>query len=340
MTGWEERRQTKARAARERSRGTGRGERLQQDAVLSAMLAQITVCLILLALAWCIKLSGLPFYESARQAAGEVLGRELNLGFVDAMLAQWNLQLPVWSPEESPAQPESLPASSSSEQIELPEEEVSAGGIIDEELAGYIEQYLPQPHAEDELKDEGSGPSDEQQPPGELSIDPAPQAQTGQGGGINPIRLIRSEKKVSAPDSATLAPFFITDKPCLPVARGTLTCRFGYRIHPITGKDDFHTGVDIAAAGGTPISAVLPGTVSEVGSSAIYGKYIVIRHSKTLETAYCHCSEILAPEGANVRKREVIAKVGSTGMSTGNHVHLEFRVNGLQANPAWVYDEF
>ncbi|WP_312644473.1 M23 family metallopeptidase [Hydrogenoanaerobacterium sp.] len=319
--------------ARTRTTRRQSGQPQRQDSVLSAMLAQITVCLILLALAYCLKLSGLPLYENARTAMGELLGQELHFSFIDDVMRQWNIQLPVWSDKKEPEtiQPQqeapSSPAST----------EPAQSQAIDSELAGYIEQYLPketEPEiTTDELTEEESKPQTNTNTSGE-------EKQDGQGGGINPVRLVGTQKRLSAPGTATLSPFFITDKPTLPVKLGTLTGHFGFRRHPITGKDDFHTGVDIAAPSGTPISAVLPGTVSEIGNSAIYGNFIVIQHSTGLETAYCHCSEILAPAGAVIRQGEVVAKVGSTGLSTGNHVHLEFRVNGLQANPAWVYDEF
>ncbi|RPF48817.1 peptidase M23-like protein [Hydrogenoanaerobacterium saccharovorans] len=314
--------------ARQRSSHRQYGQSQRQDAILSTMLAQITVCLILLVLAYCFKISGLPIYENTKAAVSELLGQELHLSFIDDVMSRWNVQLPVWSDNKEQPQPQQ-PSSQASEKEQ--------SQLIDSELAGYIEEYLPQDTQPESSADETT--EDEAQPSSKTKVS-GENNQDGQGGGINPVRLVGTKRRLTAPNTATLSPFFITDKPILPVKLGTLTCRFGFRKHPITGKDDFHTGVDIAALEGTPISAVLNGTVTEIGESAIYGNFIVIQHSVGFETVYCHCSEILAPAGAVVRQREIIAKVGSTGMSTGSHVHLEFKVNGLQANPAWVYDEF
>ena len=74
----------------------------------------------------------------------------------------------------------------------------------------------------------------------------------------------------------------------LPV--GKITSGFGYRLHPVTGERDFHTGIDIAAAEGTPVVAALPGTVTEVGYDGIYGNYVRMSHGTNIETRYCHCS--------------------------------------------------
>lgn len=306
-----EKKQVRSRAASHRQQA----QPPRKDVVLSAMLAQITICLILLALAYCMKISGLPLFESARAAAVRVLGEQLNFGSVDDVIRNWNIQLPVWVAETEVLPPEP-PEVSTEAEPPAPE--------IDSELAGYIEEYLPEESAL----------------PAKGEVPPAEEKQSGQGGGFNFVRSMGANKRLSAPATALLSPFFVSEVPSLPIKLGTLTCGFGYRKHPVTGKGDFHTGVDIAAPEGAPISAVLDGVVTEVGTSAIYGNYIVVRHSMGLETAYCHCSELLAPMGAAVRQREVIARVGSTGVSTGNHVHLEFRVNGLQANPAWVYNEF
>lgn len=301
--------QTRPRSSRRQS-----AQPQKKDAVFSVMLAQITVCLILLALAYSLKVSGLPLYGQLKTAVSQLLTQEWNISEVMAQYAK----VPVWLAGVQSAEPVQQPAP----QVPEPEQQP----VIDDELAGYIEQYLPE---EITQPDPASAPLPEKDAAG-----------GGRGGGINPVQFVGAKKTLGAPKGAMLSPFFITDKPILPVKVGTLTCGFGFRVHPVTGKSDFHTGVDIAAPEGAPISAVLSGVVSEVGESSIYGNYIVLRHGNGLETAYCHCSEILAPKGAVIRKREVIAKVGSTGMSTGSHVHLEFRVGGLQANPAWVYDEF
>jgi murein DD-endopeptidase MepM/ murein hydrolase activator NlpD len=126
--------------------------------------------------------------------------------------------------------------------------------------------------------------------------------------------------------------------PALHPVTGRLSCGFGPRVHPITGKNDFHTGIDIGAAAGSGIYAVWPGQVSQTGSSAIYGNFLVIDHGGGLETVYCHCQNVLAQKGAHIRAGERVAQVGSTGISTGSHLHLEIRINGKCTDPLSAFD--
>lgn len=123
----------------------------------------------------------------------------------------------------------------------------------------------------------------------------------------------------------------------LPASCVTLTSRFGYRIHPITGRSHYHTGLDISAPGGTSIYAIKSGVVSisEYGSS--YGNYVVISHGDGTSSLYAHMSSRAVSEGTVVKQGTVIGRVGSTGSSTGNHLHLEIRVNGERRNPIDFY---
>lgn len=121
-------------------------------------------------------------------------------------------------------------------------------------------------------------------------------------------------------------------------AYGRITSPFGLREHPVTGAGDFHTGVDIAAAEGADILAAYPGVVAEVGSSEIYGNYLVLDHGGGLTTRYCHCSLVLAREGQRLRAGARIAEVGSTGMVTGPHLHFEARVRGDLIQPLCLFD--
>lgn len=118
----------------------------------------------------------------------------------------------------------------------------------------------------------------------------------------------------------------------LPVS-GRITSRFGYRVHPITGVYKLHTGVDIACSCGTPIRAAADGVVIIAGWQGAYGYTVVIDHGGGISTLYGHCSSILVDVGEEVRKGQVIARVGSTGLSTGPHCHFEKRVNGKPVNP-------
>ncbi len=110
---------------------------------------------------------------------------------------------------------------------------------------------------------------------------------------------------------------------------GNITSRFGGRA---SGQ---HTGLDIAAPKGTAIKAAASGTVTFSGGNPnrSYGYYLIISHGNGVQTLYGHCSQLLVSAGTKVSQGQVIAKVGSTGNSSGNHLHLEIRVNGTAINP-------
>ena len=126
----------------------------------------------------------------------------------------------------------------------------------------------------------------------------------------------------------------------LPI-NGTITSGYGYRRDPFTGEEKFHGGTDIAAAEGTPIVAVDDGIVTVANGSDIwgggYGYYVKIEHLNGYETLYGHCSYICVTEGQSVRKGEVIAYVGSTGNSTGNHLHFEVYRYGSRQDPMGMF---
>ena len=111
---------------------------------------------------------------------------------------------------------------------------------------------------------------------------------------------------------------------------GTITSRFGVSSSIRSGA---HTGTDIAAPTGTPIKAVASGTVTFAEKSGPYGNLIKITHENGVETWYGHCSKLYATVGQKVEAGDVIAAVGSTGNSTGPHLHLEIRINGTAINP-------
>lgn len=112
-----------------------------------------------------------------------------------------------------------------------------------------------------------------------------------------------------------------------------ITSGYGYRIHPISHVRKLHTGIDIDGNMGDPIKAAGSGTVLSAGWRGGYGKCVVISHSGNLATLYGHLSVINVSAGQAVKKGQVIGKVGSTGYSTGPHLHFEVRVNGSPVNP-------
>ncbi len=122
----------------------------------------------------------------------------------------------------------------------------------------------------------------------------------------------------------------------LPIA-GWISSPFGYRRHPYDGLFRLHTGVDIAAEPGTPVRATAPGTVIFSGYREGYGKVVVINHGYGISTLFAHNSKLFANSGIHVKRGDVISEVGSTGMSTGPHLHYEIRKNGIPVNPATFF---
>lgn len=116
-------------------------------------------------------------------------------------------------------------------------------------------------------------------------------------------------------------------------AAGNIGSPFGSRIHPITGKEEFHEGIDIEAANGSPIKAALDGVVTEAAANPSYGKYLKIKHANGIVTVYAHCSRLIAEKGQSVKQGDIIAMIGSTGASVGAHLHFEIWKDGKALNP-------
>ncbi|MFQ3587264.1 MAG: peptidoglycan DD-metalloendopeptidase family protein [Fimbriimonadaceae bacterium] len=133
------------------------------------------------------------------------------------------------------------------------------------------------------------------------------------------------------PGRATgLGPF--SGRMTMPV-RGRITSGFGMRMHPILRRTRMHTGIDISAPSGTPIVAAADGIVIATYYGRGYGNTVMIDHGGGIATLYAHCSRFFVTAGQRVQRGERIAAVGSTGLSTGPHVHFEVRVNGRPVNP-------
>lgn len=115
-----------------------------------------------------------------------------------------------------------------------------------------------------------------------------------------------------------------------------ITDDYGMRTHPILKTKRMHTGIDIPAPNGTSIKASEAGTVIFAGRGSAYGNYAIIDHGGNVATMYAHMSSITVKDGQTVAKGDEVGKVGSTGWSTGNHLHFEVRVKGSPVNP-WTY---
>ena len=118
-----------------------------------------------------------------------------------------------------------------------------------------------------------------------------------------------------------------------PLAVGSTSSGYGMRTHPVLGGARAHKGIDLAAPTGTPVYATADGTVGRADWFSSYGLYVAIEHGSDLETRYAHMSRLAVAAGQRVNKGDIIGYVGSTGRSTGPHLHYEVRVGGEAVNP-------
>lgn len=116
---------------------------------------------------------------------------------------------------------------------------------------------------------------------------------------------------------------------------GVITSRYGYRDHPIINDASFHTGIDIAAKSGSTITSFADGKVIEAGRNSTYGNYLLIEHSDGIRSFYGHNSKLNVKKGQSVKLGQKVAEVGSTGMSTGPHLHFEVRKNNKRLDPSF-----
>lgn len=144
--------------------------------------------------------------------------------------------------------------------------------------------------------------------------------------------------KSDAPANVSVNNYSLNQKMILPL-KGTITSEFGARVHPIRGSLSYHSGIDIAAESGTPIKAAFNGVVIESEYDQWNGYHIKIQHDNGVMTVYCHCNELLFDKGAIVEAGETIATVGSTGSSTGPHLHFELRINDICYDPQPALNE-
>ena len=119
----------------------------------------------------------------------------------------------------------------------------------------------------------------------------------------------------------------------VPIENGVYTSNFGWRVDPFTGNSAMHEGVDFMAEPGTAIFASAGGVVVYADTHAQYGNMVEIDHGNDIVTRYAHASKLLVKAGQVVRRGDKVAEVGSTGRSTGNHLHFEVRYKGSAQNP-------
>jgi murein DD-endopeptidase MepM/ murein hydrolase activator NlpD len=156
--------------------------------------------------------------------------------------------------------------------------------------------------------------------------------------GAKQAQLTADFQAISDEIAASLAklsntPSYGTGQFIWPVGKVPIASPFGYRTDPITGEQTFHAGVDFAASCGTPIKAADSGVVFFAGPDGGYGNATIVNHGAGLATLYAHQSAIGVSVGQVVERSQVIGSVGTTGKSTGCHLHFEVRVNGTPVDP-------
>ena len=140
------------------------------------------------------------------------------------------------------------------------------------------------------------------------------------------------ELEDAGPDANTLGPI-VSVPSRMPLEGARLTSDFGMRSHPVLGGRRKHKGIDLAAPTGTPVYATADGIVDRADWFSSYGLYVEIEHGAELETRYAHMSRLAVAEGERVQKGDIIGYVGSTGRSTGPHLHYEVRIAGVAVSP-------
>jgi murein DD-endopeptidase MepM/ murein hydrolase activator NlpD len=133
--------------------------------------------------------------------------------------------------------------------------------------------------------------------------------------------------------SSTERAFFLDASMVMPLAKSVMTSSYGYRVSPISGTWKFHPGIDLAAPIGSTVYACKGGQVSTVDYNSTYGNFIILCHDGGMTSVYAHLSKVLVKKGDTVSAGSVIGLVGTTGASTGPHLHFEVRVNGSPTDP-------
>ena len=245
--------------------------------------------------------------EQVRSAVGRAASGE-----ADVSIALQDVYQAVFSPRE----PEAVEASG------------GAGAEVELQLPGAIEG-LRASRAGEAAWPETPRTSQTEQPAAETAASPA----ESQGAEASTLAYVLYSDQ-NLPEDVCLEQALLGFDYCTPVM-GTLTSDFGYREHPVEGEERFHYGLDIGAASGTEIVCFAGGTVTAVGESSSYGKYLTVSHPGGFSTLYAHCSKILASSGDTVQEGQAIALVGQTGVATGPHLHFELHQGSQYLNPIY-----
>ena len=268
------------------------------------------------------RLAGMLEQNIDVQGVFSAVGRAVS-GEADVDVALQDMYQAVFDPQGAPAVEASAPAGGEAVDVRLPAaiEPLRAFRTG----AGGSDGWLDLPAA-------SAGTAETAQTGGAEAAEPTETASQDTAEAATLAYVLYSDQNL--PDNVCLEQALLGFDYCTPVM-GTLTSSFGYREHPVEGEERFHYGVDIGASAGTEIGCFADGTVTAVGESSSYGKYITVSHQGGFSTLYAHCSKILASSGDTVKEGEAIAEVGETGIATGPHLHFELHQGSQYLNPIY-----
>lgn len=235
--------------------------------------------------------------------------------------------------------------SASPEEVLLPP--VQPGAVLTSELeflseesgrAGRVAHYADFSKFGLELpvEEPGPEPGPGPEPPAEEAEAPVPEPAVPAAG---TVMMYSDYSGDPLPDNYTMDQVSLGELATMTPVEGRLTSGYGYREHPISGKYFFHGGVDIGGQTGDAIAAFADGVVEYTGKNDSYGLYLQIDHGNGVKSFYAHCSKIVVTKGQTVAMGDKVAEIGSTGTSTGPHLHLELKYNKMHLDPAY-YVEF
>ena len=157
------------------------------------------------------------------------------------------------------------------------------------------------------------------------------------------VCTVNGERYVFVPEqklNPTERFFFVDSAMTPPLEKGVISSAFGMRVHPFTGKQSFHKGVDIAAPEGAAVYACKSGITLVTGTNDLYGNYIILQHDNNTQSLYAHLHTVATEKGETVTRGTQIGTVGNTGMSTGAHLHFEIQSGGKAQDPSAVVKKF
>ena len=176
-------------------------------------------------------------------------------------------------------------------------------------------------------------------PEPEPEPEPAPPEEPAAVPAVGTVISVSDYSGDPLPNNYTMDQLSLGELETVTPVMGHLNSEYGYRDHPINGRYQFHGGVDIGGQSGDPIGAFAAGTVEYTGEDDSYGLYLQVDHGNGVKSFYAHCSKVVVRKGQAVELGEKLAEIGSTGISTGPHLHLEIKYNQMHLNPVY-YVEF